>query len=185
MSVNRAAKEKEVAELKAGLEGQEAVLVVHNMGLTVAKNTEFRSQLRKEGVAFRVAKNTLARRALEGTKFAHLADLLVGPTGLISGKDALATARLTYAFAKDNEKLVILGGASGDDKLDPAAIKTLALLPSLDALRGKIIGILQAPGAQLARLAQAYADKGGTGDAASATPPEASATEAPAAEPTA
>ena len=73
----------------------------------------------------------------------------------------LAAARVTYNFAKDNEKLVILGAVSKDGKLDPAQIKTLALLPSLDALRGKIIGILQAPGAQLARLAQAYADKGG------------------------
>jgi large subunit ribosomal protein L10 len=183
MSVNRAKKEQEVAALKASLEGKEGVILAHNLGLTVKQVTDFRANLRKEGVSFKVTKNTLARRALEGTKFAHLTKLLSGPTGIVSAADPLTAARLTYAFAKDNEKLVILGGASGDDALDPAAIKTLALLPSLDALRGKIIGILQAPGAQLARLAQAYADKGGAGNAPAPAAAVASEEAPPAAEP--
>jgi large subunit ribosomal protein L10 len=174
MSVNRAQKEKEVQELKAAIQKQEIVVVTHNNGLTVKQVTDFRAKLRKEGASFKVTKNTLARRALEGTKFADLGKLLNGPTGLVSGADMLVAARVTYNFAKDNEKLVILGGLSSDGALDPAAIKVLALLPSLDALRGKIIGILQAPAAQLARLAQAYADKGG------ASAPAASAEAAPA-----
>jgi large subunit ribosomal protein L10 len=173
MSANRALKEKEVAELKASLEKAEAVIIAHNNGLTVKQVTDYRSKLRKEGASLKVTKNTLARRALEGTKFAGLAKLLNGPTGIISSSDGLAASRVTYNFAKDNEKLVILGGFSGGEELDPAKIKTLALLPSLDALRGKLIGLLQAPGAQLARLAQAYADKGGAAAPAAAAPAEA------------
>ena len=173
MSVNRAEKEKEVEALKTAIKTQEIVILAHNNGLTVKQVTEFRSKLRKEGASFKVTKNTLARRALEGTKFADLAKLLAGPTGIVSAADPLVAARVTYNFAKDNEKLVILGGLSSDGALDPAAIKVLALLPSLDALRGKIIGILQAPGAQLARLAQAYADKGGASAPAAAAPAEA------------
>jgi len=167
-SANRAKKEQEVAAFRAQLEKAEALIVTHNMGLTVKQVTDYRAKLRKEGVTLKVTKNTLARLALQGTKFDHLSKLLTGPTAIAASSDPLAVARVTYNFAKDNEKLVILGGASGKDVLDPAAIKTLALLPSLDALRGKLVGLLQAPGAQLARLAQAYADKGGAGAAPAA-----------------
>ncbi|HTK85025.1 MAG TPA: 50S ribosomal protein L10 [Patescibacteria group bacterium] len=173
MSVNRAAKEKEVEELKARLKAEEIVLVTHNQGLTVKQVTEFRSKLRKEGASLKVVKNTLARRALEGTKFADVSKFLNGPTGIVSAKDPLVAARVTYNFAKDNDKLVILGALSADGPLDPAAIKVLALLPSLDALRGKLVGLLQAPAAQLARLCQAYADKGGAAAPAAAAPAEA------------
>jgi large subunit ribosomal protein L10 len=173
MSANRAQKEKEVEALKSAITKQEIVILAHNNGLTVKQVTDFRSKLRKEGASFKVTKNTLARRALEGTKFADLARLLSGPTGIVAAADPLVAARVTYNFAKDNDKLVILGGLSSDGALDPAAIKVLALLPSLDALRGKIIGILQAPGAQLARLAQAYADKGGASASAAAASAEA------------
>ena len=177
-TVNRAVKEKKIADMQAQLADQEMLIALHNKGLTVKQVTQFRDNLRKEGAALKVTKNTLAKLALKDTKFAELSDLLSGPVGLVSSKDMLAAARITYDFAKGNDKLVILGAVSKDGKLDAAQIKTLALLPSLDALRGKIIGILQAPGAQLARLAQAYADKDG-GNAESVT--ETASAEAPAA----
>lgn len=178
MNLNRAQKAQEVEELKKRFEENELVIVTHNNGLTVKQMTELRGKLRAEGASFKVAKNTLVRRALEGTKFAGLADKFTGPTGIAASKDPMAAARVVYGFAKDNEKLVILGGANSQEVLSTETIKFLATLPSLDALRGKIIGILQAPGAQLARLANAYAEKGGASAAPAAT--EAPAAEAPA-----
>lgn len=159
MSVTRAEKEKEIEELKSIFGQDELVVLTHNEGLTVKQMTELRMKLRTEGARYKIAKNTLARRALEGTKFAHLAPKFTGPTGVASSKDPMAAARVIYAFAKDNEKLKILGGAAGAEALDLEKIKFLALLPSLDALRGKIVGILQAPAAQIARVVNAYATK--------------------------
>lgn len=161
MAMTRAEKEQEVSELRNRFERNETIVIVRNMGLDSEATATLRKSMHKEGVEFKVAKNTLARRALKGTKFEQLADSFAGPTAFAASKDALAAARATYKFAKDNEKLVIVTGASGSEIMDVEKIKFLATLPSLDALRGKIIGILQAPGAQLARLANAYAEKGG------------------------
>jgi large subunit ribosomal protein L10 len=159
MPMNRADKAKEVEGLKATLESQEMVVVTHYTGLTVKQLTELRLALRAEGASFKVAKNTLARRAVQGTKFEGITPLLKGQTGIASSKDPMAAARIVHNFAKTNEKLVMLGGANSQEVLDLNTLKFLATLPSLDALRGKLIGILQAPGAQLARLANAYATK--------------------------
>jgi large subunit ribosomal protein L10 len=123
--------------------------------------------MRDAGAVFRVTKNRLARRALDGTPFQHLASLFVGPTAVACSTDPVAAAKVAVKFADDNKKLVILGGALGDQTLDVAGIKTLAALPSLDELRAKIVGMLntpatrlaavhQAPPAQLARLFGAY-----------------------------
>jgi len=181
MSLNRAEKEQEVTDIKAIFDSNELLVVTQYSGLTVAQLTDLRTKLRAEGASFRVAKNTLVKRALKGTKFEGAADLFKGPTGFASSKDPLAAARVAYEFAKTNDKLIILGGATANENLDLSKIKTLALLPSLDSLRGKIIGILQAPAAQLARLANAYAEKGGVSTKAEAAP-AAAAVEAPAAE---
>jgi large subunit ribosomal protein L10 len=159
MPMTRADKTKEVEGLKASLEGQEMVVVTHYTGLTVKQLTELRTALRKEGASFKVAKNTLARRAVQGTKFEGITPFLKGQTGIASSKDPMAAARIVHNFAKTNDKLVMLGGANSQEVLDLDTLKFLATLPSLDALRGKLIGILQAPGAQLARLANAYATK--------------------------
>lgn len=161
MGMNRAEKQQEIEDLKALFAEEEMVIVTKYDGLTVKDLTKLRGELRAEGAKFKVAKNTLVRRALEGSKFAGIADLFSGPTGIATSKDPMAAARVTHAFSKTNDKLVILGGANSNEVLDVATIKYLATLPSLDALRGKLIGILQAPGAQLARLANAYAEKGG------------------------
>ncbi len=160
MNANRTAKEKEIKELHDGFKGDEMVVVAHYAGLTVKQLTDLRGRIRKEGGRFRVAKNTLFRRALKGTKFEGLDSLFEGPVGVVASKDPMAAARIAYSFAKDNEKLVIRGGANANEVLSLETLKYLATLPSLDVLRGKIVGLLQAPGAGLARVINAHATKG-------------------------
>lgn len=153
------AKQVKIDAVKSRLEKAELIILTRNKGLTHLMDRELRNNLRKEGATFGVEKNTLVARALKGTKFEHLTDKLTGPIGIAISEDPMAAARVVYDFAKKNDKLEIVGGASGADALDLEKIKFLALLPSMDQLRGKIIGILQAPGGQLARLANAYATK--------------------------
>lgn len=159
MPMTRSEKRDEVEALKARFAEEEMVVVTHYSGLTVKQLTDLRQALRAEGATFKVTKNKLARLALAGTKFEGISPLLTGATGIASSKDPMAAARVVYNFAKTNDKLVIVGGANAQEVLSVETLKFLATLPSLDALRGKIIGILQAPGAQLARLANAYATK--------------------------
>lgn len=153
------AKAEKVSAVADRLAKAELVILTRNKGLTHVMDRELRNNLRKEGATFGVEKNTLVARALKGTKFEHLSDKLSGPIGIAISEDPMAAARVVYDFAKKNDKLEIVGGASGAEALDLEKIKFLALLPTMDQLRGKIIGILQAPGAQLARLANAYATK--------------------------
>lgn len=153
------AKQVKIDAVKARLEGAELVILTRNKGLVHKLDMELRNNLRKENATFAVEKNTLVSRALEGTKFAHLSDKLTGPIGIAISKDPMAAARVVYEFAKKNDKLEIVGGASGAEALDLERIKFLALLPSMDALRGKLIGILQAPAGGLARVVNAYATK--------------------------
>ncbi len=153
------AKAEKVSAVADRLAKAELVILTRNKGLTHVMDRELRNNLRKEGATFGVEKNTLVARALKGTKFEHLSDKLSGPIGIAISEDPMAAARVVYDFAKKNDKLEIVGGASGAEALDLEKIKFLALLPTMDQLRGKIVGILQAPGAQLARLANAYATK--------------------------
>lgn len=153
------AKAEKISAVADRLAKAELVILTRNKGLTHVMDRELRNNLRKEGATFGVEKNTLVARALKGTKFEHLSDKLSGPIGIAISEDPMAAARVVYDFAKKNDKLEIVGGASGAEALDLEKIKFLALLPTMDQLRGKIIGILQAPGAQLARLANAYATK--------------------------
>ena len=155
------AKKKLIDDTKARLDAAELVILTHNKGVTAEQDRTFRKSLRDEGASYKIVKNSLAKRALQGTKFEGLVDQLKGPVGIATSKDPIAAARVTYNFAKTNEKLVIIGGANTNEIMDASKIKFLATLPSMDQLRGKIVGILQAPGAQLARLANAYATKDG------------------------
>lgn len=155
------AKAQEIATTKKMAEDAELMILVHKNGVTAEQDRMFRKTGREEGVTAKVVKNTLAKRALEGTKFAGLADQLKGPVCIVTSKDPIAAARVTYNFAKANDKMVILGGANSTEVMSVDKIKFLATLPSLDQLRGKLVGILYAPGAQLARLANAYATKDG------------------------
>ena len=171
MGMTRERKEEEVNAIRSRLDDSEVVIIAHNTGLTVAEMTAYRSQLREEGASFKVTKNSLTKRALEGTQFEELGDMFKGPTGIATSQDPVAAAKVTHKFAKEHDKRVILGGAMGKVILDKAGVEKLAALPSLDELRSKLVGLLQAPATKLAGLSaapardlacvvKAYADKG-------------------------
>ena len=168
--MDRSEKLELITSLHNTLKEAELVVVTRQTGLTVAEVTDLRRKMRAAGAGYRVAKNRLARRALEGTKFTGLSDLLTGTTALAYSKDPVAAAKVAITYAKGNEKLSIAGGVLGNLVLDPEGIKALASLPSLDELRAKLVGLLQtpatrvatvlaAPAGQLARVFNAYATK--------------------------
>ncbi len=157
--MKREEKQELITELKGVFDSANLVVVVLNKGLTVAEVTELRNNVRKDGAGYRVAKNRLAKLALAGTPCEELADLLVGPTALAYSEDAIAASRAVVKMAKTNDKLEVVGGIMNGKKVDVNTIKDLASLPSLDELRGKLVGLLQAPAGQLARLAKAYSEK--------------------------
>ena len=169
--MDRTQKKEQVGALNQVFKDAEVVVVTQNTGLTVAQVTELRRQIRAAGASFKVAKNKLVCLALEGTPYQPLNKLFKGPTGIAYANDPVAAAKVVVEFAKKNEKFLILGGAMGETVLNAEGVKSLATLPSLDELRGKLIGLLQAPAtkvagvvqapaSQLARVLQAYAQKG-------------------------
>ncbi len=155
--MDRAQKERLVADLNKILQDMTLVVVTHQKGLTVAEATDLRRRIRAAGANFKVSKNRLTRLALEGTKFQALQSLLTGPTAVAYSTDPVAAAKVCVEFAKKNDKLTIIGGALGEQALDVEGVKALAMLPSLDELRGKIVGLLQAPAVKLAGVTQAPA----------------------------
>ncbi|MET0346941.1 MAG: 50S ribosomal protein L10 [Methyloceanibacter sp.] len=165
--MERAEKREVVTALHDVFAKTGVVVVAHYAGLTVAQMTKLRSEMRSAGGKVKVAKNRLVKLALEGTDAKGIADLLKGPTCLAFSADPIAAPKIAVKFAKANEKFVILGGTMGTTVLDAKGVNSLADLPSLDELRGKLIGLLQAPaskiartlnepGAQLARVFGAY-----------------------------
>jgi large subunit ribosomal protein L10 len=138
--VEKAKKAEVVEDLNGVFAKAGSVVVAHYTGMTVAQMADLRSRMRANGASFRVAKNRLAVRALKGTPIEGIAHLFKGPTGIAISDDPVAASKVAAAYAKDNEKLVILGGAVGSTALDAAGVKALATLPSLDQLRGKIVG---------------------------------------------
>jgi len=168
--VDRKEKSELVAALHEEFSQAGLVVVTHNKGLTVAESTDLRRKVRAAGAKFKVTKNRLTRLALADTKFEGIGDLFTGPTAIAFSADPVAAAKAVVDFAKGNDKLVILGASLGSSKLDVEGVKALATLPSLDELRGKLLGmiqtpatriagILQAPGGQIARVLSAYAKK--------------------------
>jgi large subunit ribosomal protein L10 len=168
--VDRTEKREFVAELNQALTATSMIVVTRNAGLTVAEATDLRRKMRAAGATFKVAKNRLTTLALAGTRFDGIAPMLTGPTALAWATDPVAVAKVAVEFAKTNEKFVLIGGALGPQTLDADGIKALAELPSLDALRAglvgmistpatRIAGVLQAPAGQLARVFGAYAKK--------------------------
>jgi large subunit ribosomal protein L10 len=168
--MERAEKREVVTALHDVFAKTGVVVVAHYAGLTVAQMTKLRSEMRSAGGRVKVAKNRLVKLALEGTDAKGIADLLKGPTCLAFSEDPVAAPKIAVKFAKGNEKFVILGGSMGGTVLDAKGVNSLADLPSLDELRGKLIGLLQAPatkiartltepGAQLARVFGAYGNK--------------------------
>ena len=157
--MDRAEKKDAVATLNEVFSKTSVVVVAHYSGLTVAQMQRLRKQMREAGARVQVAKNRLVKIALEGTPSASIAGLMTGPTLIAYSDDPVAAPKAAVAFAKDNEKLVILGGAMGQTALDVNSVRSLATLPSLDELRAKIIGLVQAPATKLAQLQTAPAAK--------------------------
>ena len=155
--MNRSEKQQNVQDLNTMLNDSASVVVCHYKGLTVKQITSFRDQLRAEGGTFKVAKNTLAKLASEGTSYEGLKDLFVGPTGIVASNDPVVAAKVAYNFAKENDNLVILGGGLGTNVLDVKGVEALAQLPSLDELRGRLVGLLVAPATKIARVVAAPA----------------------------
>lgn len=157
--VDRAAKRELVTTLNDVFSDTSVVVVAHYAGLTVADMQKLRREMKQAGATVKVAKNRLAKIALEGTDVASIGSLLKGPTLLAYSKDPVAAPKVATDFAKANDKLVILGGAMGKTALDPNGVKALATMPSLDELRAKLIGLINAPATKLAQLSTAPAAK--------------------------
>jgi len=158
-TVDRAEKKEFVAELNGVFSKASVVVVAHYSGLTVAQMQNLRKQMREAGASVQVAKNRLAKIALEGTDVASIGPLLKGPTLIAYSDDPVAAPKVAVAFAKDFDKLVILGGAMGTTALNVEGVKSLATLPSLDELRAKLLGLLNAPATKIAQLSTAPAAK--------------------------
>ena len=156
-AVNRSEKAEAIVELNQIFKDANLMVVTRQSGLTVQEVTDLRRKVRAAGASYKVAKNRLTLRALEGTPFKALGPMFKGPTAIAYSKDPVAAAKVIAAFAKDNEKLTIVGGALGENMLDVAGVQALATLPSLDALRGKIIGLIQAPATKIAGVLAAPA----------------------------
>ena len=157
--MNREEKKQLLSDLNELFNASELVVVSHYKGLTVAEVSELRNNIRQVGAGFRVTKNRIAKLALKGTKFEGLTELFNGPTAIAFANDPISACKACVEFAKNNEKLVVIGGAMGTGVLTVDEIKRLASIPSMDELRAKIIGLLQAPAAQLARVTKAYSEK--------------------------
>ncbi|KKB96688.1 50S ribosomal protein L10 [Candidatus Arcanobacter lacustris] len=169
--MDRLQKKQLVSSIADKLQKSYTVVLVHYHGLTVAEITKLRCNMMQNGAEFMVAKNSLAKLALVGTVFEQLAPLMTGPTAIAFSEDPISAAKVIVQFAKENDKLIIVGGAANDSILDVASVKALASMPSLDELRGKIIGILStpatrvatvlaAPASGLARVISAWSKKG-------------------------
>jgi large subunit ribosomal protein L10 len=157
--MNRSEKTDAVAALNATFNEAAAVIVTRNLGLTVAASTALRLSMRDAGASYKVAKNSLAKIALQDTQYAPLSDMLNGPIALATSTDPVAAAKIAVEFVKTNPKLEIVGGAMGSTVLDVNGVKALASMPSLDQLRAKLVGLVQAPATKIAQLSTAPAAK--------------------------
>ena len=157
--MDRSQKADTVAALNATFNEVGVVVITRNLGMTVAQSTALRLKMRDAGASFKVSKNSLAKLAIANTDYAGISDMLSGPVALGTSVDPVAAAKIAVEFAKTNDKLEIVGGAMGSLVLNQDGIRALASLPSLDELRSKLIGLVQAPATKLAQLATAPAAK--------------------------
>lgn len=157
--MDRSQKADAVAALNATFNEAGVVVITRNLGMTVAQSTALRVKMRDGVASFKVSKNSLAKLAIANTDYAGIGDMFTGPVALATSVDPVAAAKIAVEFAKTNDKLEIVGGAMGALVLNADGIKALASMPSLDQLRGTLIGIIQAPATKLAQLATAPAAK--------------------------
>ena len=162
MNKNRQQKQEKASAVKKGLESANLVIITEQSGLSASETASLRGKVFAGGVHFNYVKKTLAKIALKGTRYEELSALMKqskSPTAIAYSEDPIAAARVIAGFSNDNEKLKILGGAMGDKMLDANSVVQLSKLPSLDELRGKIVGLLQAPATKVAGVVQAPAGK--------------------------
>ncbi len=157
--MDRSQKADAVAQLNGVFNEVGVVVVTRNLGMTVEQSTELRTKMREAGASYKVAKNRLAKLALKDTDYTGLEEFLSGPTALAWSSDPVAAAKAAVDFAKSNDKLEIVGGSMGTQVLDEAGVKALASMPSLDELRGKIVGLVNAPATKVAQVVNAPANK--------------------------
>lgn len=149
--MDRARKQELVTSLNSTFKNVGTVVVTHNLGLTVSQMTDLRIRMAEEGASLKVAKNRLVKLAVEGTDAEAIKDMFTGPTVLAYSEDPISAAKVVSKFAKENDKLVVLGGTMGSTVLDQAGVKALADLPSLDELRAKLVGMIQTPRRSICR----------------------------------
>ena len=184
MGITREDKAAEIAAMKEKLSKAEILVLAHNKGLDAKGTNDLRVAARAAGVDYRVTKNTLAKIAIQGTPFEALSDMMKGPTAYITGTDPVATAKVIAQFANKNDKLVLVGAKFGDMLMDAKQLDAFSKLPTLDEIRSKLVGLLQAPASQLVGVTKAYGEKEGGAPAPAAEAAAApAAPEAPAAEP--
>jgi large subunit ribosomal protein L10 len=157
--MDRSQKADMVAQLNAVFSDVSVVVVTRNLGLTVDQSTELRVKMREAGASYKVAKNNLAKLAVKDTDYEGLEQFLTGPTALAWSQDPVAAAKAAVDFAKSNDRLEIVGGSMGTQVLDETGVRSLASLPSLDELRAKLIGLVNAPATKIAQVVNAPAAK--------------------------
>jgi large subunit ribosomal protein L10 len=157
--MDRSQKADSIAFLSEVFSEAGAVVIIRNLGMTVAQSTALRTKIREAGATYKVAKNSLAKLAVAGTSYEGVGEFFTGPTGIAASVDPVAAAKAVIEFAKTTDKIEIVGGAMGTQVLNADGVKALASMPSLDELRAKLIGLIQAPATKLAQLATAPAAK--------------------------
>lgn len=157
--MKRVEKEQLVSEMNGVFQKAGLVVVALNKGLTMSETTELRNNIRKDGASYRVTKNRLTKLALAGTPCESIADLMVGPTAIAYSEDSISAAKAVVNMAKKSDKFEVVGGVMNGQKISVETVKELASLPSLDELRGKLVGLLVAPAGAIARVAKAYSEK--------------------------
>jgi len=157
--MDRSQKADAVAQLSEVFAQSGVVVVTRNLGLTVDQSTELRTKMREAGATYKVAKNRLAKLALKDTDYTGLDEFLTGPTALGYSEDPVAAAKAVVEFAKTNDRLEVVGGSMGSQVLDEAGVRSLASMPSLDELRGKLVGLVNAPATKIAQVVNAPANK--------------------------
>jgi large subunit ribosomal protein L10 len=157
--MDRSQKAESVAQLNATFQEVGVVVITRNLGMTVAQSTALRGKVRDAGATYKVAKNRLAKLAIKDTNYAGIDEMLTGPTAIASSVDPVAAAKAVVDFAKTTDKIEIVGGSMGAQVLNAEGVKALASMPSLDELRGKLVGLVQAPATKLAQLSTAPAAK--------------------------
>ncbi|MDT0506597.1 50S ribosomal protein L10 [Novosphingobium sp. MMS21-SN21R] len=157
--MDRSQKAESVAFLNGVFSEAGAVVITRNLGMTVAQSSALRNKIREAGATYKVAKNSLAKLAIAGTDYEGMGDLFTGPTAIAASADPVAAAKAVVEFAKTTDKIEIVGGAMGTHVLNEAGVRALASMPSLDELRGTLIGLIQAPATKIAQLTTAPAAK--------------------------